>query len=321
MTGMQPYSDPDRWAFLIEQWAQAKQRITGSDVTRDAYLQVLTAFRAALHAEGLELNSDVRAIALFAPQWASRMVRVGKKQLAANSYNRRLSIVSSFYAYAIKHDLLADNPMTRIERAKVDPYADAMPIDAEVLKRQLYAIPTTSLLGKRDLALLLVAVMTGRRVSELRDLNVGDIAPFGDTFMLTWQHVKGGKRLRDSLEPFVARILTEYLQGHYGLNWRSMPTETPVWVSLSTHGYGERLSIWGIAGVYKRRLGISKVHTSRYTFASLMEQLGASLPEIQRHLGHANSKTTDRYLKKAASVENKHSKDMGKLLGYGEERS
>jgi integrase len=161
--------------------------------------------------------------------------------------------------------------------------------------------------------------MTGRRVSELAALNIGDIAPMGDTYMVTWQHVKGNKRLRDTLEPFVARILTDYLQGEYGPNWRSMPSDTAVWVSLSTHGMGERLSIWGIAGVYKRRLGISKVHTSRYTFASLMEQLGASLPEIQRRLGHQNSNTTDRYLKKAASPENKHGKGLGKLIGFGED--
>lgn len=318
MDELQPYAPPDRWVFLIDQWAQAKQRITGSDITRDAYLKVLTSFRAALHGEGMELDSDPRALALYVPRWANRIIRPGKKLLAASSYNRRLSILSSFYTYALQHEILEKNPIEHIQRAKVDAYADAMPIDAEVLKRHLYAIDTTHLLGKRDLALLLVAVMTGRRVSELRDLNIGDIAPMGDTYMVTWQHVKGNKRLRDILEQFVARLLTEYLQGHYGLNWRSMPAGTPVWVSLSTHAFGERLSIWGIAGVYKRRLGISKVHASRYTFASLMEQLGASLPEIQRHLGHANSKTTDRYLKKAASAENKHGREMGNLIGFGE---
>ena len=309
----------DSWQFLIDNWVEAKHRITNSEITRSAYVRTIGQFRDALHKNGMEFNSDKRAIRLFAQKWANAPTRPGKKRLSASSFNRRLSIVSSFYDYVVDAELITTNPVKTIDRAKIEEYADAMPLDSETLKRQLLSIDTSYLLGKRDLALLLVAIMTGRRVSEIRYLDIGDITNMGDSYMVTWRHVKGGKILHDLLEPFVKRMLEIYLQEQHGSEWRYLPHDTPVWVSLSTHGYGERLSIWGIAGIYKRRLGISKVHASRYTFASLMESLGASLSDIQRRLGHASPQTTAHYLRKTASAKNPQGKEMGKLLGFGDE--
>jgi integrase len=309
----------DRWQSVILAWASTKQKRSNSTVTHAAYVDTLMRFRLALHSHGMELDSPPAEVQFFAQEWAAKARRAGKEKLAASSYNRTLAILSSFYRYAMQMREATENPIAHAERAQVTEYEGAVPIDPAVLKRRLLAIERTTSLGIRDFALLLIAVMTGRRATELRNLSIGDITPMGDTVMLTWRRTKGGGVMHDTVEPFVAAALEAHLQMEYGPQWHSMPSDTPVWTSQSTHAHGERLSVWGIAAIYERRLGIKKVHASRHTFAFIMDQIGASATEIQRRLGHKSLQTTDRYLKQLAKPENKHGKAMGKMLGFGEE--
>jgi beta-glucosidase/6-phospho-beta-glucosidase/beta-galactosidase len=56
-------------------------------------------------------------IAPLAQGWAASSRRA--ETVAPNTYNQRLASLSSFYQYAIKHDVLSTNPITRVERRLV----------------------------------------------------------------------------------------------------------------------------------------------------------------------------------------------------------
>jgi hypothetical protein len=94
--------------------------------------------------------------------------------------------------------------------------------------------------------------------------------------------------------------------------------ERPVWISLAYRNgtFGHPLSKRAIADLCERRLGTSKVHTLRHTFARGLEDAGAKISEIQAALDHESLATTGRYLLRLhRQDENPH---LGKLSSvYG----
>jgi site-specific recombinase XerD len=95
------------------------------------------------------------------------------------------------------------------------------------------------------------------------------------------------------------------------------PHERPIWISLAERNgtYGHPLSIRAIALINERRLGTSKVHTLRHTFARGLEDAGAKVSEIQARLGHADLGTTGRYLAQLHVGENPHLARLSHLYG------
>lgn len=95
------------------------------------------------------------------------------------------------------------------------------------------------------------------------------------------------------------------------------PRERPIWISLAQRNgtFGHPLSIRAIAQINERRLGVSKVHTLRHTFARGLEDAGAKVSEIQARLGHADLGTTGRYLAQLHAGENPHLARLSHLYG------
>jgi len=98
---------------------------------------------------------------------------------------------------------------------------------------------------------------------------------------------------------------------------RHMQLERPVWISLANRNgtYGHPLSIRAIAHINEQRLGTSKVHALRHTFARGLEDAGAKVSEIQARLGHADLGTTGRYLAQLHAGENPHLARLSHLYG------
>src|SRR5689334_7390654 len=88
----------------IEAWLHAKGKRSGSLKTSRAYVDTISAFRAALRDGEYDLDSDPRAVSLAAQGWAGQSLR-GDREVSASTFNQRLAILSSFYGYARKQGL------------------------------------------------------------------------------------------------------------------------------------------------------------------------------------------------------------------------
>jgi site-specific recombinase XerD len=312
-----PYTPPAQYVLSLDgciaAWLKNKSERTGSAKTKRAYSDTINGFRAMLLAARptpLDLDStDARAIRLAAEVFASG------NGVSPATFNQRLAILSSFYTYAIKQEVLDKNPIKLIDRRPVQEKDAALPMSDTEVMQAFSKIDRSTLDGLRDYALLSLAVTTGRRSRELASLVWSDIRLTAKKMLITWRRTKGNKQMRDEIEPRTRAALLVYLNALYGADLGQLPKNAPVFVSLSKNNHKGSLSIQAVSDICKKHLGTSKVHTTRHTFAVNLEKAGASLSEIGARLGHASLKTTSDYMKRLHSAENPHAACLGEMFG------
>jgi site-specific recombinase XerD len=212
--------------------------------------------------------------------------------------NARLAAIHSLFGYAAlrcpEHALL-------IQRVLAIPTAQRTTTDVCYLTHAetdaLLAAPNrTTPLGRRDHLILLVAVQTGLRVSELASLTCAD-AELG-----TGPHLrctgKGRKQRCTPLTKSTARLLRRWITER-----RAAPTDPLFPARLGGH-----LSRDAIADLLAKYLPIAAAncptlasknvtpHTLRHTAAMDLLAAGVDTSTIALWLGHASTKATDIYL-------------------------
>jgi len=273
-----PASDRLPIDLAIAAWLDAKAKRSGSTRTARAYADTIADFRAVLISSGFDLDSDPRPVSLSAQAYAGNRKDGTHESVSASTYNQKLAIISSFYVYARKQGLLdLDNPIARVERRSAHAYQHAQPMDTTDVARRMKAIDRTNIEGKRDYAVLTMALSTGRRVAELANLRRADLYISATQLVtVTFQRTKGGKTASDTLSSAASRVLIEYLYAAYGADFLNRPTDAPIWGSLSDRNKGKAIGVQTIADICERRLGTSKVHTLRHTYAHMMQADGAA---------------------------------------------
>lgn len=212
--------------------------------------------------------------------------------------NARLAAVHSFFRYvAIKeppYALVCQRilaiPSKRFERRPVG-YLDRAEWEA------LLAAPDPSTwIGRRDKTLLLLAIQTGLRVSELIGLDVDDVV------LETGAHVrctgKGRKRRCTPLRPDVRTQLAFWLKERAGL-----PGE-PLFVSLRRRRLSrdavERLVARHVERAAERCPSLRRKrvtpHVLRHTAAMELLQHGVDRAVIGLWLGHESVESTQMYI-------------------------
>ena len=217
---------------------------------------------------------------------------------SARTRNARLAALRAFFQYVAfiepAHALLCQRvlaiPSKRFERGIVEFLHDDE-VDA------LFAAPDPATwIGRRDRALLLVAVQTGLRVAELTALRRQDVALGGGAHVRC--HGKGRKLRCTPLRHDVVKVLGSWL--------RELPPaqDEPVFPSsrggsisvdaverrVTKHAAAARLCCPSLAG---KRV---TPHTLRHTTAMQMLQRGVDLTVIALWLGHESIETTQVYL-------------------------
>jgi site-specific recombinase XerD len=212
--------------------------------------------------------------------------------------NARLSAIHSLYRFAIlrhpEHAELMGRvlaiPPKRFERVIVTFLHD------EEVEAILAAPDRRTFLGRRDHALLLLAIQTGLRVSELTCLTCGDIT------LGTGAHVRClGKGRKERITPLTAT--TTAVIGAW-LKERARVPPDPLFPTRR----GAPLSRWGVSLLVSRHacsaaricpsLTTKKVspHVLRHTAAMRLLHAGVDTTVIALWLGHESVETTQMYV-------------------------
>jgi len=143
----------------------------------------------------------------------------------------------------------------------------------------------------REYALMALFIFTGARLSEVANLNVGNIK-FA-THEVEVRNTKSGRDRTLPLHPSTEAILREYL---YRRGLGELTDDDPLFVSRR----GERLStrrMQDIVRVVAKRAGLKGVHAHvlRHSFATAWVENGGDVFHLSTLLGHSDVATTLRY--------------------------
>ena len=212
--------------------------------------------------------------------------------------NNRLAALHAFFryvsvsepAYALHCQRILAIPAKRYERRPVEFLNEA---ECEAL---VSTPEPDTWIGRRDRTLLLVAVQTGLRNSEITALRHQDVE-FG-----VGAHVrclgKGRKMRCTPLLPDVAKVLQHWMSQQGG------KPEDPVFPSLN----GRRLSADALQRLVLRHIATARrkcpslasknvtPHTLRHAAAMTLLRRGVDLSVIALWLGHESTETTQMYL-------------------------
>src|SRR5664280_327870 len=181
--------DPSAWdqalyAFLVE-----KGNRSGSRRTVESYSRMLWPF----FAERSLTPDRVKPGEVLA--WVHGIGRSGRTP-SSTTVGARIACLSSFYRFLIRMGLVVSNPCDAVERPR-SVQSVARGYTADEVRRLLEVVPDT-IAGRRDRALLLIFILTGRRRAEVIGLTGGDINLDGETVFYSYRG-KGGKRGRREL--------------------------------------------------------------------------------------------------------------------------
>jgi integrase/recombinase XerD len=210
-------------------------------------------------------------------------------------------------------ELVASNPCDALERPRHIPPAARGLSAAEV--RRLLAVVPDDLAGRRDRAILLTLVLTGRRRSEVLNLTAGDLSLEGGTAFYGYRG-KGGKTGRRELpRPAGEAILRTLVDAG-----RSLATMAPG-ESLWQAGAGPKgVSSATFYGRFRRYLAAaglppSGIHLLRHTAAKLRRDAGESVEAVSAFLDHSSLAVTTVYLRRLEGVADRAWADVAAAIG------
>ena len=235
------------------------------------------------------------------PQWRSvdrnlllsYLLNLKERNYAPATVARKVAATKSFLDFMVQEGNLKHDPAENLGSPSI---GKSLPKPISVYEiRQLLEhaakLPTPE--GKRDRAMLELLYATGMRVSELMQLDLGEVNT-QEGYVRCFG--KGGKERIIPIHPKAAQALNDYLDEGRPSIVRSQE-EKALFLNLR----GERLTRQGFWQILKGHVKAVELgshitpHTLRHSFATHMLSGGADLRSVQELLGHANISTTQVY--------------------------
>jgi len=267
------------------------------DSSKAGYRRALRQFENWIIGENITVPNSKHITA-----YKLKMVAEGKTDKTVNTY---LAAVRVFFTWAesmhLCHNIAAGvkgQKGCRDDNKSKDCLTPDQAIDLP------NSIDRTTLEGKRNYSLLLLAIRTGVRAIELARADVGDIRQDLDKLGNSWPvlYIQGkgrsSKNRRVLLKPKVFAALNEYIGAR-----QAITPETPLFVSMSKRNRNQRMTTRSISRIAKesmRGIGINSkritLHSLRHTHGTVATMAGAPIDSTQKTLGHRDLRTTQIYL-------------------------
>lgn len=209
--------------------------------------------------------------------------------------------LKTFFNWLLDEEEIDRTPMRTMKPPAV-PEKEVPVIPDEDLTKLFRACKGKSYADRRDTAILLLFLDTGLRLSELTDRRVDDL----DLDLMVLRVIgKGGKARSVPFGRTCATALDRYLRA--AAKHKGKPLTEDMWLWWGDRGQkGNRLTIWGVGTMLKRRCaeaGIDELHPHqfRHTFAHLWKVNGGNEDDLMRITGWRSRQMLSRYAASAGA--------------------
>lgn len=233
------------------------------------------------------------------------------KPLSEASKNQYFQAVKHFFKYLSAFGLY-NNIAIGFKSFKVDDGRSKDTFTREEIRTILSSIDTTTQKGKRDFAMLILAINGGLRIIEIQRANIEDIEELhGTKFLFIQGKGRTSKKEKFALEPITQQALEEYLATRPNAR-----KEEPLFTGTSNNQNGTRMTETSISRLFKTILKASGFdskrltsHSFRHTANSILFEETGNLFQTQRFARHKDPKTTEIYIHNYEK-ENDHSESI-----------
>lgn len=231
-------------------------------------------------------------IELFITQLMERTSAV-----TAHQYFRSLK---TFFGWLVTEEEMDRSPM-RTMKAPTWDEVEVPVIPEDALKRLVKACAGRDFESRRDLALIMMFLDTGGRLSEITDREMSKLDIDLNVIHLLG---KGGKERPAPFGRATSVAMDRYLRAmgkHIG---RKIEPTDPLWISVKRK---DALTISGVSKMLGRRCaaaGLSHIHPHqfRHTFAHLWKLRGGNEDALMRIMGWRSREMLNRYGRSAGEV-------------------
>ncbi|MET8297438.1 tyrosine-type recombinase/integrase [Streptomyces sp. NPDC005180] len=235
-----------------------------------------------------------------------------EKTSAGNAHQHFRSL-KTFFNWLVDEEELDRSPMRTMKSPSVGE-VEVPVISDDDLKALLKTCAGKSYKARRDLAIIMLFLDTGVRLSELTERQVEHIDLDLGVFTVV------GKFNRQRTVPFgraTAQVLDRYLRALAKHRGRPLSPEDALWWSDKR---GSRLTIWGVGTMIENRCkeaGIPHIHPHqfRHTFAHQWKLQNGNEDDLMRITGWRSREMLSRY---ASSAGGARAREAHKRLSPGD---
>ncbi len=211
------------------------------------------------------------------------------------SIARKIASMRSFFKYLRRQKIIDGNPALVLITPKLGKRLPSF-LDEESVKRLLSSPDLSTANGKRDTAILELFYSTGIRLSELINLNVGDLKQEDGLVKVK------GKGRKERIVPIGRKALTainDYLKekNKLSINTGIELGALPLFVTKE----GRRMYPQAVGRLVRKYISVvseiekKSPHILRHSFATHLLNHGADLRAVKELLGHESLSTTQVY--------------------------
>ncbi len=297
--------DAPAWTQSVVAFLAEKERRSGSHRTVESYARLLWPFLG-------RIGSPDRVTPAHILAWAHGVGASGRQPTSA-TVGARIACLSSYYRFLIRMGITSANPCDALERPRTIQSV-ARGLTADEVRRLLEVVPDT-VAGRRDRAILLAFVLTGRRRTEVLDLVAGDISIEGAIAFYSYRG-KGGKRGRRELPGPAYGALCATL-ADAGLSLATMDPGASLWQAGARSRGVTSSTFYARFRRYLQAAGLAPtgLHVLRHTAAKLRRDAGASIEAVSSFLDHSSLAVTSVYLRRLEGETDRLWPDVAVAIG------